>query len=247
MVLEQPIEVGGGEGVFDEAASHDAEGTGRDERPEKGIQEHGVASGRGIAISLPVPEFYQISYTLEGMATVGNNTGPINEFKNSAVSMTDPAGGGTSVPTTLVNSNTPGPYEFTGATSSSFSVTYSGGANGVSSRATTAATATNRITNSFATIPAPMPASSIATEVSAPQAAASSLVRAEMEPLADRATPTNRTATVDAIFSALGVFDFDTSIDSAFGNTLMPPQAFDSRRGNGAGSYSQAGKEGEER
>ena len=67
VVLEQPIEVGGGEGVFDEGAGHDAEGAGGEERLEKGIQEHGVASGREIAISLPVPEFYQINNTLEGM------------------------------------------------------------------------------------------------------------------------------------------------------------------------------------
>src|ERR1019366_1172256 len=67
VAFEQRIEVGGGKGMFDEAAGHDAERAGGDERLEKGIQEHGVASGRRIAISLPVLVFYQINNTLEGM------------------------------------------------------------------------------------------------------------------------------------------------------------------------------------
>src|ERR1019366_4516608 len=46
---------------------HDAERAGGDERLEKGIQEHGVASGRRIAISLPVLVFYQINNTLDLM------------------------------------------------------------------------------------------------------------------------------------------------------------------------------------
>src|ERR1019366_10746218 len=67
VAFEQRIEVGGGKGMFDEAAGHDAERAGGDERLEKGIQEHGLSSGRRIAISLPVLVFYQINNTLEGM------------------------------------------------------------------------------------------------------------------------------------------------------------------------------------
>lgn len=58
-------------------------------------------------------------------ATIAGRTGSINSFSNSfAVDMSDPSGGTATVSNPPLQSNTPGPYESGGSTSSTFTVTY---------------------------------------------------------------------------------------------------------------------------
>jgi len=75
--------------------------------------------------SAPLANFGTASFS--GVwASAGGTTGPINAFTNYAINLVPSGnGGGTDFTSGLVDSNTPGPWEYTGA-SSSFTVTFGG-------------------------------------------------------------------------------------------------------------------------
>ena len=72
--------------------------------------------------SSPLANFGTISFS-GAWATAGTTTGPINAFTNYALNMVPGIGGGTDLTSSVVDSSTPGPWEFVGE-SSGFTVTF---------------------------------------------------------------------------------------------------------------------------